>query len=115
MHKSKYIILKCHTSSFFLVQNNKTIKEPRGKIHTETIESIKSIIFKPNKDKSLKTEKPSIVGKHKISMKIQLIKQAFFLDQVNKSHKQDIIASKTAKTVDKAAKVIKIKNKLPHN
>ena len=60
-----------------------------------------------------KTLKPRIAGRTKTSMQTHKTKQVFFLDQFVKSITIEIMFSKTAKTVEKAAKKRNKKNKQP--
>ena len=59
------------------------------------------------------TLKPSTHGIDNTKIRMQLMKQAFFLDHLNKSMHQEMMFSNTAITVEKEANVMKMKNKLP--
>ena len=64
--------------------------------------------------KSLKILNPSIHGKDNTRIRMQFMMQAFFLDILNESMQLERMFSKTAITVEKLAKVMKRKKRLPH-
>ena len=63
--------------------------------------------------KSLHTVKPRTHGTERTNIKTMLIIATFRLLNFVSSSQKDIMFSKTAITVEKAAKIIKIKNKEP--
>ena len=63
---------------------------------------------------SLKILNPSIHGKDNTRIRMQFMMQAFFLDILNESMQLERMFSNTAITVEKLAKVMKRKNRLPH-
>ena len=83
----------------------------------ETIKSSRSWIVEPAPSGviKLRTLKPNIHGNEVINIIIPFIKTAFFLSQFHKSLQNARIFSNTAVRVDKAAKLIKIKNSVPHS
>ena len=102
---------------FLETQNNTKTKEPNGRRILETIKSSRSIIVEPSPNGVMKDRRlnPSKQGNESTSIKTQLIKQAFLRLILNISVKHAIIFSKTAKTVDIAAKLIKTKNNPPQS
>ena len=63
---------------------------------------------------SLKILNPSMHGKDNTRIRMQFMMQAFFLDILNESMQLERMFSKTAITVEKLAKVMKRKKRLPH-
>ena len=63
---------------------------------------------------SLRMLNPRTQGKDSISISRQLMMQAFFLDIRNESMQLERMFSNTAITVEKLAKVMKRKKRLPH-
>ena len=63
---------------------------------------------------SLKMLNPSMHGKDNTRIRMQFMMQAFFLDILNESMQLERMFSKTAITVEKLAKVMKRKKRLPH-
>ena len=102
----------------YLVTQNKTKhNEPSGNKTLLTIKSSKSIIDEPAPNGVIpeRTLNPKIQGRTRTSIRMQFIKLAFFLDHLNKSIVDAKMFSKTARTVENAANVKNIKNKLPQN
>ena len=88
-----------------------------GRIILDTRKSSKSMMFVPYPKGVIpfKILNPNAHGKDSTKISMPFIKQAFLRLTLNKSVVQEIIFSKTANTVDNAAKLIKTKNKVPHN
>ena len=63
---------------------------------------------------SLKILNPSMHGKDNTRIRMQFMMQAFLLDKWNESMQLERMFSNTAITVEKLAKVMKRKNRLPH-
>ena len=63
---------------------------------------------------SLKILNPSMHGKDNTRIRMQFMMQAFLLDKWNESMQLERIFSNTAITVEKLAKVMKRKKRLPH-
>ena len=63
---------------------------------------------------SLKILNPSMHGKDNTRIRMQFMMQAFLLDKWNESMQLERMFSNTAITVEKLAKVMKRKKRLPH-
>ena len=102
---------------YLLVQNKRYTREPRGKNRLLTKKSSKSSTAPPNTAKMSLLHKlyPRTHGTESRMMAIALIKLDFFLLHPVNSIPQEMIFSNTARIVEKAAKDINMKNKLPHN
>ena len=98
-----------------VTQNNRKIREPIGSIRLLTIKSSKSstVLPAPLGWKLLHTLKPSTQGMDATKRKIQFISDDFLRLMFHLSIQHATIFSNTAIMVEKEAKVINIKNKLP--
>lgn len=99
----------------FLVQNNKIMIEPKGRITLLTMKSSRSntTVPLPSGLKFLSTLKPNTQGIEPIRTIKKLMAHDFFRFQPKRSVQQAMIFSNTAITVESEAKVINKKNNAP--